>query len=138
MLSTILGGVFPSSPMAKLSRLGFGFLLPFASAALVAATRDVVVYSVMTKMGRTASSASPENTVRCRLESRGYQELGAIYAGEVPAPGEQVERLVRSALTVNGSLPCRRKNEPVFWSSTPGARLIRITSAAMAAQMTDS
>ena len=36
------------------------------------------------------------------MPPREYQELGAIYAGEVPAPGEQVERLVRSALTVNG------------------------------------
>ena len=95
-----------------------------AAAALMAtagnaASRQVVVYSFLTDVGRNFMPTTSDRPLRCRLGNGGYHDWGAIRAGEKPVKLDQIEPWIHAAW-VNSFRLCAPTRWLTWWWYSTG------------------
>ena len=86
--------------------------LALANLAPAATTPDVLVIADVTPAGKARPPASPEHPVYYEPVWAGFQELGAVVAGERPPSREKAQQELTAALTKLGYLAASAKTPP--------------------------
>lgn len=86
--------------------------LAWVNFAPAATTPDVLVIADVTPAGKARPPASPEHPVYYEPVWAGFQELGAVVAGERPPSREKAQQALTAALTKLGYLAASARTPP--------------------------